>query len=116
MAAADFFAVEALSRVGLIRYVVFFVIEVPPQSPDLDAFAERFVLSIKSECLNRLVILGERHLRRAIAEYLEHCHDERTHQGLGNQLIAGVPELASGRVVRRERLGRLLNHYDREAA
>ena len=63
-----------------------------------------------------MVILGERHLRRAIPEYVEHFHLERTHQGLGNRLIEGVPERESGRVVRRERLGGLLSHYYREAA
>ncbi len=74
------------------------------------------MLSIKSECLNRLVILGEQHLRRAISEFVEHYHLERTHQGLGNRLIEGVPELASGPVVRRERLGGILSHYYRDAA
>ena len=78
--------------------------------------AERFVLSIKAECLDRLVILGERHLRRAIAEYVEHYHQERTHQGLGNRVIEGVPEPNSGRVARRERLGGILSHYYRDAA
>ena len=74
------------------------------------------MLSIKSECLHRLVILGERHLRRAIAEYVEHYHLQRTHQGSGNRLIEGVPEKASGQVARRQRLGGILNHYYREAA
>ncbi|MCH8151451.1 MAG: transposase [Planctomycetes bacterium] len=88
----------------------------PPRSPNLNAYAERFVVSIKSECLNRLVILGERHLRRAVAEYVEHYQLERTHQGLGNTLIDGVPERGSAKIARRERLGGLLNHYYREAA
>ncbi len=74
------------------------------------------MLSIKSECLNRLVILGEQHLRRAIAEYVQHYHHERTRQGLGNRLIEGVPEPRLGRVARRERLGGILNHYYREVA
>ena len=91
-------------------------VRLPPRSPNLNAFAERFVLSIKSECLNRMVILGERHLRRAIAEYVEHYHLERTHQGLDNRLIDGVPEHGSGTVARRERLGGILSHYYREAA
>ncbi len=91
-------------------------VRIPPRSPNLNAYAERFVLSIKSECLNRLVILGERHLRRAIGEYMEHYHVERTHQGLGNRLIDGVPKPGSGRITRRKRLGGLLNHYYREAA
>jgi putative transposase len=182
IAAADFFTVEVWTRVGLIRYLVFFVIDLPtrrveiagiapvpnglwmrqvarnliddfsgflrgkrflihdrdpldtrgfheilgyagvthvrlpPKSPNLNAYAERFVLSIKSECLDRMVMLGERHLRRAIASYVEHYHLERCHQGIGNRLIDGVPELASGPVARLERLGGILSHYYREAA
>jgi transposase InsO family protein len=86
------------------------------RSPYLNAHAERFVLSIKSECLDRIVMLGEPHLRRAIASYVEHYHLERCHQGIGNRLIDGVPGLASGPVARRERLGGILSHYYREAA
>ena len=67
---------------------------------------ERFVLSIKSECLDRIVPIGERHLRRAIQEYVEHDHTERTHQGLDNRLIEGVPERGSGMVARRDRVRR----------
>ena len=63
-----------------------------------------------------MVLLGERHLRRAVGEYVEHYHLERTHQGLGNELIDGVPECPIGLVQRRERLGGLLNSYHREAA
>jgi len=90
----------------------------PARSPNLNAYAERFVLSIKSECLDRIVPLGERHLRRAIVEYLAHYHGERNHQGLGNVLLRGSPEPANenGRVQRRERLGGLLNFYHRTAA
>jgi transposase InsO family protein len=92
------------------------VVRLPPRSPNLNAYAERFVLSIKSECLNRMIPLGERHLRKAIDEYVEHYHLERTHQGLDNQLIDGVPETHVGPVHRRERLGGILNSYYREAA
>ena len=89
-------------------------VRLPPKSPNLNA--ERFVLSIKSECLNRMVMLGEGHLRQAIASYVEHDHTERCHQGIGNRPIAGVPKLASGPVARRERLGGILSHYYRKAA
>ena len=58
-----------------------------PNSPNLNAYGERFVLSIKSKCLNRMVILGERHLRRAIASYVEHYHTERCHQRIGNRRL-----------------------------
>ena len=57
----------------------------PARSPNLNAFAERFVLSIKSECLERMVLLGETHLRTAALQYLEHYHRERPHQGLRNE-------------------------------
>ena len=182
IAAANFFTVEVWTRVGLVRYLVFFVVDLstrrveiagiapvpiglwmrqvartliddvngflkgkrflihdrdplytrgfheilgyagvgpvrlPSKSPNLNAYAERFVLSIKSECLDRMVMFGEGHLRRAIASYMEHYHLERCHQGIGNRVIDGVPELASGPVARSERLGGILSHYYRKAA
>jgi transposase InsO family protein len=96
-------------------------LRLPAQSPNLNAFAERFVLSIKTECLDKLVLLGERHLHLAVAEYLEHYHVERNHQGLDNQLITTSPLAATpgnddSPVVRRERLGGLLSFYHRRAA
>ncbi len=68
-------------------------VRLPPRSPDLNAYAERFVRSIESECFDRLIIIGERHLRRAIAQYVEHYHAERNHQGLENALIAPASEV-----------------------
>ena len=89
----------------------------PARSPNLNAFAERFVLSIKTECLDRLVPLGESHLRRALLEYTNHYHEERNHQGLDNELIAPTKAtIGVGMVSRRERLGGLLSFYYREAA
>ena len=90
----------------------------PAHSPNLNAFAERFVLSIKSECLERLVPLGESQLRLAIAEYMRHYHLERNHQGLENALIYGSTQAVAenGAVACRERLGGLLKYYHREAA
>jgi transposase InsO family protein len=182
IAAADFFTVEVLTRAGLIRFLVFFVIDLksrrvriaeiapepdgrwvkqmarnltdaydgfligtrylvhdrdplftdefrqvlrsggvqtvklPARSPDLNAYAERFVRSIREECLSRVIPLGERHLRWVIGEYVKHYHLERNHQGLGNELIepGGKPE--RGRVVCRQRLGGLLKYYYRRAA
>ena len=92
------------------------VVRLPARSPNLNAHAERFVLSIKSECLGRIIPLGERHLRHVIDEYVDHYHFERTHQGLGNRLIDGVPETRAGPVNRLERLGGMLSSYYREAA
>jgi|SRR5450631_1085865 len=94
------------------------VLRLPPSSPNLNAFAERFVLSIRSECLDRIVPLSEAHLRRSVSEYARHYLVERNHQGLANELIEGSPNPANtnGRVERRERLGGLLNFYTRNAA
>ena len=78
----------------------------------------RFVLSIKSECLRKIIPLGEGHLRRAVAEFVAHYHLERNRQGLENQLIVAPAEPANGNgpVVRRERLGGMLSFYYRRAA
>jgi putative transposase len=182
IAAADFFTVEALTHVGLIRYLVFFVIDLksrrvriagiapdpdgrwmkqmarnltaiedgflagtrylihdrdplfteqfrqalasagvktyklPAQSPDLNAYAERFARSIREECLSRVIPLGKRHLRWVVSEYVGHYHLERNHQGLGNQLIEPAREAGHGRVACRQRLGGLLRYYHRRAA
>jgi putative transposase len=97
-------------------------LKLPPHSPNLNAVAERFVLSIKSECLAKLVPLGERHLRLAISEFVEHYHLERNHQGLDNRLITVSPAAANDNadsaapIARRERLGGLLSYYHRRAA
>jgi transposase InsO family protein len=97
-------------------------LKLPPRSPNLNAFSERFVLSIKSECLDKLVPLGERHLRRAISEFVEHYHLERNHQGLDNRLITAVATPVnenadpSAPIARHERLGGILNYYYRPAA
>ena len=56
------------------------VVQTPYQAPNANAYAERFVRSIKQECLSRVIPFGERHLRRTIAEYVEHYHGERNHQ------------------------------------
>lgn len=184
MAAADFFSVEILTLRGLVRTMVFFVIEVatrrvhvagmacdpegawvtqlarnltdaeggflsgkrplirdrdplytrafddvlkgagvrslklPAQSPNLNAFAERWVGSIRSECLDRMIFTIEVSLRQAIEGYLAHYHQERPHQRLGNKHIeSGSPRQKAGGPVRcRERLGGLLRHYHRDVA
>ena len=84
------------------------VVHLPARSPDLNAFAERFVLSVKSDCLDRVIPLGERHLRPLLAEYVEHYHGERNHQGLANELIEPIPantNAGQGVLLRRARLG-----------
>ncbi len=184
IAAADFFTVEVLTLHGMVRYFVFFVIELrtrrveiagitsdaegqwmqqigrnltdavdgfllgkrylivdrdplytvafrqlledsgckvlrlPARSPNLNAFAERFVLSVKSECLDKIVPLGERHLRASLRSFVEHYHRERHHQGLDNQLIqpSSSHAIDGGPVKCHERLGGTLKFYYREAA
>jgi len=64
-------------------------VKIPAQSPNCNAYAERFVKSIRYECMNHFVFFGERHLRHVIKEYMAHYHFERFHQGLGGQLITG---------------------------
>lgn len=183
IAATDFFSVEVLTRTGLVRYFVLFIIDLrtrrvqiagiarrpdgewmkqiarnltdaedgflngvrylihdrdplftdafrellklsdvktvklPARSPDLNAYAERFVLSIRSECLDQIILLGERHLRKAVREYTEHYHVERNHQGRGNELIETPCEEPNmgGAVECQERLGGVLKYYRRAA-
>jgi transposase InsO family protein len=92
------------------------VVLTPARAPNANAYAERFVPSIKEECLDRLIPIGERHFRRAVPEYVEHYHGERNHQGLDNRLISGSPIIQlTSRVRRRPRLGGLLNFYQRAA-
>jgi len=90
----------------------------PAQAPNCNAFAERFVRSVKSECLERMIPFGVRSLRHALKEYITHYHAERNHQGLGNRLLD--PTYATGStddsIQHRERLGGMLNFYYREAA
>ena len=89
----------------------------PAWSPNVNACAERFVGSAKSECLERIVPLGERHLRAAVRAFVQHDHEERPHQGLGNELIAPkTTSIGTGPVTCRARLGGVLKFYYREAA
>jgi transposase InsO family protein len=89
----------------------------PARSPNLNAFAERFVLSVKSECVDRIVPLGEAHLRAAVRAFVAHYHEERPHQGLDNERIAPTtPSTGSGPIQCRERLGGVLKFYYRDAA
>ena len=90
----------------------------PARSPNLNAYAERWVRSVKQECLSKMVLFGEGSLRRALGEYVEHYHAERNHQGKGNILL--FPRRANSHhekpVQCRERLGGLLRYYHQEAA
>jgi putative transposase len=90
----------------------------PARSPNLNAYAERWVRSVKEECLCKVILFGERSLRRALSEYFEHYHAERNHQGKGNVLLfpRSGNRCRDGHVQCRERLGGLLRYYHQEAA
>jgi hypothetical protein len=92
----------------------------PAHSPNLNAFAERWVKSVKDDCLSKLILFGETSLRRALREYLIHYHAERNHQGKSNVLLFPTAKQAvdciDGPVGCKERLGGLLKYYHREAA
>jgi hypothetical protein len=90
----------------------------PARSPNLNAYSERWVRSVKEECLSKVILFGERSLRRALREYVEHFHAERNHQGKGNVLLCprDTNIHLTGPVKCRERLGGLLRYYHQEAA
>ena len=94
------------------------VVRLPYRSPNLNAYAERFVRSIKDECLDRMIIFGERSLRKATREYAAHYHRERNHQGIDNRLIEpdANARSASDAVACSQRLGGMLRFYHRAAA
>jgi putative transposase len=94
-------------------------ISLPPRSPNLNAYAERWVRSVKDEALSRLILFGERSLRYALHEYITHYHTERPHQGKGNVVLMPLPPYRAerqGPIRCHERLGGLLKYYAQEAA
>ncbi len=93
-------------------------VRLPARSPNLNAYAERFVRTIKEECLSRLIFFSERSLRYAIDQYIEHYHEERPHQSLGNRPIdvQNDPRSPAKFAKCRPRLGGLLRSYERSAA
>ncbi len=97
-------------RAALVRDGIH-LIRLPPRSPNLNAFAERFVRSIKSECLNRMIFFGRDSLQHAISQFMSHYHAERNHQGLENRLLHPAPAIMPSQPVRqRQRLGGMLNY------
>jgi transposase len=95
-------------------------LKLPARSPNLNAYAERWVKSVKEEALSKLILFGEASLMRVLSEYLVHYHVERNHQGKDNVLLFPTATQTKNRVdgsVRcKERLGGLLKYYHREAA
>jgi putative transposase len=93
-------------------------IRLPPRSPNLNAYTERFMRSVKAECTGRMVFFSRSSLERALTHYVAHYYQERNHQELENRLLkrSDRPIHLADRVERRERLGGMLNFYHREAA
>jgi hypothetical protein len=90
-------------------------VKLPPRSPDLNPHAERFVRSVKEECLALLILSSEEQLRYVLGEYLAYYHHERIHQGL-HKIIEPQHEGNQGEIICIERLGGLLKSYHRKAA
>ncbi|MCP3994194.1 MAG: transposase family protein [bacterium] len=91
------------------------LVRTPREGPNANAIAERLVRSVRRECLDRVILFGESHLRHVLDEYLAHFHGERNHQGIGNELIDPEQTNGTGDIVARERLGGLLRFYHRAA-
>jgi putative transposase len=105
---------------GIVKAGGVVPLRLPARSPNLNAFAERWVRSVKEECLSKLILCGESSLRHALRNYTTHYHTERNHQGKENRLLCPAlidqPASRAMPVIRRERLGGLLSYYYRAAA
>jgi transposase InsO family protein len=93
-------------------------VRLPARSPNLNPHIERFMKSVKEECLLKMIFFGEKMLRTAVSQFLEHYHGERNHQGLDNKIITPGDEVGrqDGEIKCHERLGGLLRYYHRDAA
>jgi len=92
-------------------------VKLPPMSPNLNAYAERFVRTIKENCLDQMIFFSEDMLRNTIREFVAHYHYERNHQGLDNRLLIESTTMSTaGHVRKHQRVGGLLNYYYREVA
>jgi hypothetical protein len=93
------------------------IVRTPYRTPTANAYAERWVRSVREECLDHLLIAGERHLRRVLTAYVAHYNRARPHRGLDQQTpIPHVPRDRQGAIRRRDVLGGLIHEYEREAA
>ena len=94
------------------------VVKIPPRCPRANCFAERFVLTVRTEVTDRMLIFGEQHLRRVLAGYAAHYNTARSHRALQMRPprpTSPVPEPVHGRIRRRPILGGLLNEYEAAA-
>jgi putative transposase len=104
---------QRLDDAGLKRVLL------PPRSPWLNAYAERWIQSVKTEVLSQMILFGERPLRHTLSEYIAHYRTERPHQGKGNVMLFPAAQQKANSdmpIACRERLGGLLNYYHRQAA
>jgi putative transposase len=93
------------------------IVDIPYQAPNANAVAERWVRSVREECLDKLIILDARHLRRVLTEYVAHYNARRPHQSLAQDSPCGLGPLTSkGRIRYRTVLGGIIRDYYREAA
>ncbi|MCB9854693.1 MAG: transposase [Phycisphaerales bacterium] len=93
-------------------------VPLPPRSPNMTAYTERYVGTIEESCLSRMTSFGDHSLRTAIGEFVQYSHHERIHQGLGNRLIDPAEDvgLHNGPIACRQRLGGILQYHCRQAA
>jgi len=93
------------------------IVDIPYPAPNANAYAERWVRSVREECLDKVIILNERHLRRVLHEYTEYYNTRRPHQGLEQDSPTGMlPTSQEGTVRYRQVLGGIIRDYSREAA
>ena len=100
---------EILKTVGIET------LKISPKNPNMTPYAERFVRTIKSECLDKILIFGEAHLRYCIEQYCLYYHHRRPHQGLDNNMIEPLPQVKDGKIVLEQQIGGLLKSYRRVA-
>ena len=94
------------------------IVKTVPVAPNLNAYAERWCQSLQVETLDHFVVLGEKHLRYIVSEFVTHYNRERPHQSLGNKPLTQIskdPPPSTGEILCQERLGGLLRHYYRKA-
>jgi putative transposase len=105
---------------GILESVGIKAVRLPPRSPNLNAHCERWIKSVKTQALSKMILFGEASLRHVLSNYVEYHHSERNHQGQGNVILLPKPAdrigESSGEILKRERLGGLLKFYHREAA
>ncbi|HSH81331.1 MAG TPA: integrase core domain-containing protein [Herpetosiphonaceae bacterium] len=93
------------------------IIRTPVRAPNANAFVERWVRSVREECLDRIIVLGEEHLRRVLTAYVEYYNHARPHQGIDQQCAVPLESAArDGPIERRDSLGGVLHDYYRRAA